>query len=127
MQTGELVGIWKLVSNAGKQPTEDGIKLQLIKFNADGTFVDAVESLSPCPGLLPERVRRLKGEWRLNDDILERTFPEGSFTEGTSPEITHKSIIAINSDNLEIAAAQCDRNIQKNYIGIFVYERVNTS
>jgi hypothetical protein len=57
----------------------------------------------------------------------ERTFPEGSFADEASPALTHKAVVAINSDTLEIAAIQYDRKIQKEYIGIFVYKRVNTS
>lgn len=125
MQTSELVGIWELESNAGKQPVEDGIKTGLIKFRADGTFVDATETLSPCPGLLPEFIHRLEGTWKLDENILERTFPEGSFAKGTSPIYTHKSVVAINDDSLEIAAHQCDRKAEREYIGVFVYKRVN--
>ena len=127
MQTIELVGIWKLESNAGKQPAEYGIKTALIEFKADGSFVDATEILSPCPSLLPERTHRLKGAWKLDENILERTFPEGSFAEGTSPAVMHKSMVAINNDTLEIAAGQYDRKVEREYIGIFVYKRVNTS
>ena len=126
MQMSELVGIWKLESNAGKQPAEDGIKTGLIKFKADGTFVDATETLSLF-GLLPERIHRLKGAWKLEENILERTFPDESFAEGTSPVYTHKSVVAINDGSLEIAAHQYDRKVEREFIGVFVYKRVNTS
>jgi len=124
MQTSELVGIWKLENSAGKEPIEHNIELGLIKFKADGTFVEAFESPSLCSGVLPKRVTRLKGSWRLDDNILERTFPAGSFSEGTSPEHTHRSVVAVNSDRLELAAHQYDRSDERNFIGIFVYRRV---
>ena len=132
METSQLVGVWKLESNAGKQPAEDGIKTGLIKFKADGTFVDATETLGPCPGLLPGRTHRFKGAWKLEENMLERTFPEGtfpaeSFPEGPFAEYTHKSMVAINDDSLEIAAHQYDRKGEREFIGIFVYKRVNTS
>ncbi len=129
MQMNELTGIWKLESNAGKQPAEYGVKTALIEFKADGTFVDVIEALSPVPGLVPERIYRLKGAWKLDENLLERTvqgywqnrkrvWPEGSFGEGTSPTIG-KEMVAIDGDTLEFAAGQ--------YYGIFVYKRVNTS
>ncbi len=124
MQTNKLIGIWKLESNAGKQPADFGVKTGVIKFKADGTFIDVIESLSPVPGLVPERITRLRGAWKLDGTTLERTVPEGSFVEGTSPAVTHKSMIAvemvtIDGDTLEIADGQ--------HHGIFVYKRVNTS
>ena len=125
MQTSELVGVWKLESSAGKQPVEDGIKTGLIKFKTDGTFVDATEILSPIPGFVPERIHRLKGTWKLNANILEQTFPEGSFLEGTFPTWTHKSVVAINDDSLEIAAHQYDSRAEREYVGVFVYKRIN--
>ena len=126
MQMSELVGIWELESRAGKQPVEDGIKTGLIKFKTDGTFVDATEVLSPIPGFVPERIHRLKGDWKLDQNVLERTLPEGSFAEGTSPVVTLKSIVAIDGDTLEIAAGQHhDGKMEREYIGIFVYKRVN--
>jgi hypothetical protein len=76
MQTSKLVGVWKLESNAGKQPAEDNIKTKLIKFKADGTFVEATETLGPCPGLVPGRTYRFKGEWKLDENILEMTSPK---------------------------------------------------
>ena len=126
MQMSELVGIWELESRAGKRPVQDGIKTGLIKFRTDGTFVDATEVLSPIPGFVPERIDRLKGDWKLDENILERTFSEGSFAEGTSPPITHKSMVAIDGDTLEIAAGQYhEGKVEREYIGIFVYKRVN--
>ena len=125
MHTSELVGIWELESSAGKQPVEDGIKTRLIKFKTNGTFVDATEGLSPIPGFVPERIQRLKGTWKLDENILERTFPEGSFLEGTSPTWTHKSVVAINDDSLEIAAHQYDSKAEREYVGVFVYKRIN--
>lgn len=137
MQTSQLVGIWKLESSAGKPPAEHNIKTGLIKFEVDGTFVDATEVLSPYPGLIipgfvikgfvTERTHRLKGTWKLDENVLEQTFPAGSFDDGTSPAVTHRYVAAINSDTLEIAAIQYDRKIEKEYIGVFVYKRVNTS
>ena len=130
MQTTQLVGIWKLESNAGKPPADYGVKTALIQFKADGTFIDVTESLSPVPGLVPERIYRLKGAWKLDENVLERTlkgywqnrkrvWPEGNFAEGTSPTITREAVIAIDDDTLEFAAGQ-------DY-GIFLYKRVNTS
>lgn len=130
MQTSQLVGIWKLESNAGKQPAEYGVKTALIEFKADGTFVDVTEALSPVPGLVPERIYRIRGAWKLDENILERTvqgywqnrkraWPEENFAEGTSPTKTAKEMVAIDGDTLEFAAGQ-------DY-GIFVYKRVNTS
>jgi hypothetical protein len=130
MQTSQLVGIWKLKSNAGKPPAEYGVKTALIEFKADGTFVEATEGLSPVPGFVPERIYRLKGTWKLDENILERAvqgywqnrkraWPEGSFAEGTSPTITGEEMVAIDGDTLEFAAGQA--------YGIFVYKRVNTS
>ena len=130
MQTSQLVGIWKLKSNAGKPPAEHGVKTALIEFKADGTFVDVTEALSPVPDFVPERVYRLQGAWKLDENILERTvqgywqsrkraWPEEIFAEGTSPTITTKEILAIDDDTLEFAAGQC--------YGIFVYKRVNTA
>ena len=127
MQTSPLVGIWKLESNAGKPPAENNIKTGLIKFKADGTFVDATEVLSPIPGFVPERIHRLKGAWKLDENVLERSFPEGTFADETSPALTHRSMVAINSDTLEIASAQYDSKIEKESIVVFVYKRVNTS
>ncbi len=130
MQTSQLVGIWKLKSNAGKPPADYGVKTALIQFKADGTFVDVIESLSPVPGFVPERIYRMKGAWKLDENILERTvqgywqnrkraWPEGSFAEGSSPTITRTQMVTIDGDTLEFAAGQC--------WGIFVYKRVNTS
>lgn len=127
MQTSQLVGIWKLESNAGKPPAENNIKTGLIKFKVDGTFVDATEVLSPIPGFVPERTHRLKGTWKLDENVLERTLAEGSFADGTSPAVTHRAVVAINSDTLEIAAVQYDSKIEKESIVVFVYKRVNTS
>jgi hypothetical protein len=132
MQTSKLIGIWKLESNAGKQPVEGNIKTGLLEFKADGTFVDATETLGPCPGLLPGRTHRFNGAWKLEENILERTFPEGtfpaeSFPEGPFAEYTHKTMVAINDDTLELAARQYDRKVEREFIGIFVYKRVNTS
>jgi hypothetical protein len=132
MQTSKLIGNWKLESNAGKDPAEDNIKTGLLKFKADGTFVDATETLGPCPGLLPGRIHRFKGSWKIEENILERTYPEGtfpakSFPEGPFAEYTHKSMVAINDDSLELAAHQYDRKAERGFIGIFVYKRVKTS
>ena len=125
MQTNELVGIWKLEDSAGKQR----IELGLVKFKADGTFVQAFQSPSLCSGVLPKRVTRLKGNWKLDDNILERTFREGTFPhpEDALPGGTHKSLVAINSDTLEIAANKFDRSDKKNFVGVFVYKRVNVA
>ena len=127
MQTSKLVGIWKLESNAGKQPADDNIKTGVIEFKVDGTFVDATETLNSCFGLLPGRTHRHKGDWKLDENILERAFPEGSFSKGTSPAITFKSMVAINDHTLEIAGLQYDREVEREYIGIFIYKRVDTS
>ncbi|RYZ76746.1 MAG: hypothetical protein EOP04_31705 [Proteobacteria bacterium] len=132
MQTSQLVGIWKLESSAGKLPAEHNVKTGVIKFKADGTFVDATEVLSPVPGFVPERIHRFKGTWKLDENVLEKTFPEGTFPKESFPDgpfhaVTHRNVVAINSDTLEIAAIQYDRKIEKEFIGIFVYKRVNTS
>ena len=122
MGMNKLVGIWKRESNAGKQPAEDGIKTAVIEFKVDGTFIDATEALSPVPGLMPERIYRLRGAWKLDENILERTF-----AEGTSPAMTHKSMVAINDDTLEIAASQYGKKMEREYIGVFIYKRVDAS
>jgi hypothetical protein len=129
MLTNELVGIWKLEPDACRLQAENGgdlPALKLIKFKADGTFVDAVETPSYMPGRLPPRVHRKKGSWVLRDNVLERTFPPGTLVreDGTSPEYSHACLVAVNGDSLEIAAPQFDQKNDKNYVGVFVYSRV---
>ena len=124
MQASDLIGVWKLESNAGIAPVEDGINTALVQFKADGSFVDATELRSLLPGKIPEKVHRVKGMWKLDDNVLEQSFAAGAFGEGSEAGAI-KTLIAIDNDRLEIAAGQHDRKSDRKYIGIFEYSRVN--
>ena len=54
MQASDLIGVWKLESNAGKPPAEDGIRTKLLRFKADGTLVSS--KYEETDASLPEAV-----------------------------------------------------------------------
>ncbi len=123
MHTSELVGIWNLQEISAQQPAEKSLQLE---FKADGTWV---ERPSSPPELVPpalrgaSRIDRVEGTYKLNGDVLERTFASGSLIGLFFGGGKHRSLIAINGDRLEMAAIQASNNKQK-HVGIFVYKKV---